>query len=155
MSLPLEGKIAIFDLDNCLASDSWRLGFIDQTLPIEDIYRTYHMMSAFDELSASNALIVENYRILGAAIAIVTSRPEWVRPVTERWLHDKGLHYDKLIMRPNDDHRHSVELKVDLVLEHLDKSKIVIAFDDRHDVLESYHEHGIITRQMAIHQTVK
>lgn len=150
---PLAGKIAIFDLDNCLASDSWRLGFINHTLPIEDIYRQYHMMSAFDE--AKNVECVDNYVTLGATIAIVTSRPEWIRLVTERWLHDKGIHYDQLIMRPNDDHRHSVELKPDLIFLNLDMSKIVIAFDDRHDVLQAYRDHGIIAKQLAIHQTMK
>jgi hypothetical protein len=35
----------------------------------------------------------------------LTGRPEHLRRVTERWLAAQGLPTDRLIMRPNDDHR--------------------------------------------------
>ena len=46
---------------------------------------------------------------------ICTGRREEVREVTETWLKNQGLVVNKVLMRPNKDHRHDTEVKPEQV----------------------------------------
>jgi hypothetical protein len=98
----------ILDLDNCIANDAWRIPKINwqKENPL-DRYHDYHSLSGFDELG--NGDILTRHEL--AEIVIFTARPVLYRAVTEEWLRRNGVNYEYLVMRNNNDHCHSLELK--------------------------------------------
>lgn len=86
-----------FDFDGVLCED-WTLG------PHEKHPKEYE-----EHLKNAAPLYLPREKIM----AIITGRPESVRPQTEAWLERHGVQYGKLIMRPDDDRRCHAEIKAD------------------------------------------
>ena len=138
----------IYDLDGCIADDRARLPLIDHSQP--DPWAKYH------EGCDRDPLINKSWAALGRLLCtpiIFTSRPEVVRAKTQRWLQNvAGLNAERLFMRPDDDHTPSIQLKERFLrrLEQTDSlafSDIVLAFDDRREILDMYEGYGIKTIQ--------
>ena len=55
----------------------------------------------------------------------------------------RSFKYKALIMRPNDNHEHSVELKRKLTLDLLKLFKVERAYDDRQDIIDMFTSLGI------------
>lgn len=141
----------ILDLDNCIADDEWRISRINwqHENPFRR-YHDYHMLSAFDEVGNTDLLDTEH------DIIIFTARPVHYRSLTEEWLRRNGINVKYLLMRNDDDHCHSKDLKLSqlrwLCSEYdVSPSDIVYACDDRHDVVKMYNEFGITAIVRAIH----
>lgn len=146
-------SIIILDLDNCISNDEWRITSINwqQTDPFRR-YHDYHMLSGFDE--------VGNRDLLNGTsdIVIFTARPVHYRALTIEWLRRNKIDFKHLLMRNNDDHCHSKEMKLkqlswllfgyDVALK-----DIVCAYDDRPDVVKMYTDFGIPAEVRAIHDT--
>lgn len=141
----------ILDLDNCIADDEWRIPRINWQH--EDPFRRYHdyhSLSPFDEVGNADLLKTEH------GIAIFTARPEHYRALTEEWLRHNDITFKHLLMRNNDDHRHSLQLKREQ-LDHLRRfhgvpfCSIIAAYDDRPDVVAMYRAAGIKAEVRAIH----
>lgn len=151
-------KWAIFDLDNCLANDQWRIQYIDWTQSAPDHrYHDYHSLAPFD--SPAN---LDTFRPLARAskirIAFFTARPAAFRAATGIWLDRNGMRFDALMMRPRGDHRPSMQLKAAHLLSFLKDNSlspqddIIGAFDDRQDVVEMYLRQGVgRAAQLSIH----
>ncbi len=75
-------------------------------------------------------------------IIVVTGRPEHYRKRTEKWLHDHGVRYLRLFMRPDGDHRPDYTVKAE-VLREFPKGQIVLAIDDRAPVCDMWEKNGI------------
>ena len=142
----------ILDLDNCIADDSWRIPRINwqKANPMER-YHDYHSLSAWDRLS--NARVAHDPAF---SYIIFTARPVLYRAITEEWLQRWGVFYDHLIMRNNDDHRPSVELKskmLNWLPEHygIKLDQIEAAYDDREDVVDMYRINGVNGQLLSIH----
>ena len=152
-------KYIIFDLDNCLSNDSWRIPQIDWEAPDPGKrYAHYHDLCELDH--PGNVASYRSALSLNDAEPIFfTARPVSVREKTMRWLTKHLLRYNEelpiLIMRNNGDHRPSVVLKHDmlgvLVEYGVDKADVVHAFDDRQDIVDMYKAHGIPASLMFIH----
>jgi len=155
-------KVAIFDIDNCIADDSRRIPLIDysQRDPVAR-YDRYHSECSGDP--AKNTEVVLEWAAAAERIVFMTSRPVKFRPQTKLWLlaNVPGLE-DKikfsLLMRDNDDVRSSVEVK-QAQLERLKgygckiPDDILAVFDDRKDILQMYRENGILNvNRLAIKQ---
>ncbi|NDE18484.1 hypothetical protein EBZ80_26615 [bacterium] len=145
-------KHVILDLDNCIADDSWRIPNINwqKANPMER-YHDYHSLSAWDRLC--NARIAHDTRYHHV---IFTARPVLYRAVTEEWLRRWGVFHEVLIMRNNEDHTPSVELKrrmLQWLPEHygIELSNIEAAYDDRPDVVEMYKQQGINGQILSVH----
>jgi len=147
-------KYVIFDLDNCLSDDGWRIGKIDwaQTEP-DKRYSAYH-----DNCSSDAAANVQVFQFMTKQCRPVffTARPESVRRWTNEWIsRELGIQHGWLYMRGNDDHRPSVELKRSMLKDFIEmgipKEDIVAAYDDHLGVLEMYREEGISAFHLAIH----
>lgn len=141
----------IVDLDNCIADDAWRIPMIRwNETDLMERYHVYHTAAAFDSLA--NVDIISQM----ATPIIFTARPEKYRPITEQWLARNSVPYAHLVMRPDDDHTPSTELKRRM-LQSLPESTgipwqwIVAAYDDRPDVVEMYRRHYIDAHVRAIH----
>lgn len=133
----------ILDLDNTISNDEWRTKRIDWKEQGRFLrYHDYHQLAAFDE--------AENHHLYNQEtkpIAIFTARPVHYRALTEEWLERKGVNYKLLMMRPDNDHSHSVLLKARM-LEQLQKRwnvvlQCIVAYDDRPEVVEMYKKAGV------------
>jgi len=82
-----------------------------------------------------------------ANFLIFTSRPLHYRAATEYWLWKHAIHFEHLLMRNDDDHRSSVDVKASMLnwLSEYDiqLSQIAMAADDREDILGVYMNRGI------------
>lgn len=149
-------KTIILDLDNCIANDEWRIPFIDWSAedPMSR-YHDYHSLAAFDKVGNTHLfeeLSVEN------RLVICTARPVLYRAATEHWLDTNGVGYDIIMMRDNNDHRHSLQLKqsqLDKLINQfgVHKDDIICAYDDRQDVIDMYLANGIPAERAWLHDT--
>lgn len=143
--------LSIWDLDNCLSNDGWRIRFIDVSQQdVDDKFREYHSRCAHDNVGN-----LELFQALTANTlpVFITSRPNEVRAQTRDWIHRK---LDKptyiLLMRPDRNHKPSLVLKRRAVEALLSTHPpIVSAFDDRHDIVNMYRELGLNAAQLWIH----
>lgn len=155
-------RVALWDLDNCLADDSWRINFINWSAADLDVrYHDYHRLCSGDTVcNLSRFFAVHNDNDIEPVF--VTARPERVRTMTKSWIrsHITGTFPDDamLLMRGNRDHTPSLALKRELVhgLRTRDWGdsglQIVTAFDDRPDIVAMYREQfGIDAHVLAIH----
>lgn len=138
----------IVDLDNCIADDRWRQHLIRWEQPQGfRRYHDYHMAIPGDQ--------PENLSILaGQQTILFTSRPQRYEWLTREWLSRHGIKYNALYMRSERDWRPSPETKRDMLKSLgllMPLSKIVMAYDDRDDVLAMYRGEGLPTTRMAIH----
>jgi len=85
----------------------------------------------------------------GTQVIIVSGRDEEYRAVTEQWLADNEVKYDKLLMRPTEEgnKREDSIIKYELFNKHIraKKYKIVGVYDDRHRVLRMWRKLGLTT----------
>jgi hypothetical protein len=157
--------ITVWDLDNCLSDDGWRIKFIDWGAPDPwTKYRMYHTLCGSD--AAGNVELFKHWLAMGAKPVFCTARPEVCRSITQVWINthlgqamrDHGHRTMPLYMRANSDHRPSRELKHSQVLHMLadhnaEPGNVVAAFDDHPEVLEMYRLHlGLPTQLVSIHE---
>lgn len=141
-------SLVILDIDNCIADDHWRLKHIH--FGITDNFRRfhdYHSLSSFDK-PGNQHLFAKGGASEGHDIALFTSRPSIYRAQTNMWMRFRGARYKHLLMRNAGDHRSSVDVKLtqlNWLLAHYDvaKAEIAMAYDDREDVVEMYHQQGL------------
>lgn len=145
-------SIIILDLDNTIADDSWRIPKINwqHSDPMRR-YHDYHSLSAFDQ--PGNRDLFENQP---HDIVVFTARPVAYHAVTEEWLYRNKIPARALLMRNNEDHRKSVELKheqLNWLVQHYNFSlqDIAGAYDDRPDVVEMFVKLGIKAECRPIH----
>jgi len=143
----------ILDLDNCIADDAWRIPKINwqKSNPMER-YHDYHSLSGFDRLGNQDILT----RHESDEMIIFTARPVLYSALTQEWLRRNEVNYEYLVMRNNNDHCHSLELKRKMLhwlpdIYGIPLDKIIAAYDDRSDVVAMYKEEGIPSFQREIH----
>lgn len=125
----------IFDIDGCVADDRHRLHLLPR-------YAQYHASAGDDK--PMNVDVVRKHIQAGHEIVFLTSRPEFVRGITERWLHDVlRVERYRLIMRDDYNQSSSPAHKRRHALNLMKRGPVVAAYDDREDVLEAYASLGI------------
>lgn len=138
----------IFDLDNCISADAWRTHHINYALPAEDRWDKYHSLCDLDP--PANKTLVK----CAAGPVFFTARPEWVREKTVAWISNHfGINDPLVFMRAESDHRSSPELKLSMLHELLtnhDCDEIVVAYDDRQDVIDMYRHNDVTAAQLQI-----
>ena len=146
-------NIAIWDLDNCLSDDGWRIPYIDWHKPLEHRWNNYHRL-CFRDAPANHAEF-GRAADLGLSPMFFTGRPASTRALTMAWL---SCHFDirspMLLMRANDDHRPSVDVKLELLTGALQrvKGRPRVAYDDKPDIVQMYRDvFDIDARVLRIH----
>ena len=145
-------KHIILDLDNCIADDAWRIQFIDW--PQDNMFRryhNYHMLAPFDKLRNETLFANTDYNYW-----VFTSRPQFYHVTTMQWLIQNGLGDSNVMMRPDNFHGKTVQLKqimLEQMLQHggVDRKDIVCAYDDRNDIINMYKSLGVRAEQVKIH----
>lgn len=134
------GRTILTDIDGTLSNSRWRDGLIGAVS-----WDEYHEQSQFDKPNEHmiwllRALHSREYSIIG-----ISSRPEKFRKLTMDWLLKYHVPLDMLLLRPNDNHRLSPELKIQLVSNLLGGNfdDIAFIFDDREDVIAAFRAKGV------------
>jgi hypothetical protein len=151
-------RIAVWDLDNCLSDDGWRIPFIDWSKPVADRYTNYHRLCFRDSPGNLDRFAETNAARLTPMF--ITGRPESARGLTMAWLH---YHFDiispMLMMRADYDHRPSVQMKCEALTQALTRfsdsrrsARIEVAYDDHPAIVEMYRTvFDIDARVLSIH----
>lgn len=142
---------AIWDLDNCLANDAWRIPLVDWSDGLDPLkrYAAYHAACEDDLLCHSKIFIAVN---LIARPIFLTGRPSVVRSQTEQWIFSKlGILQPFIMMRGNTDNSTSLALKRKMLKDLPYHGQVVAAFDDRPEIVQMYCENGIPAMQLKIH----
>ena len=130
-----------FDLDGTLAHTNGKRGPYDAS--------KYYV----DDVDEAITYVGVALRVAARAdeLIILTGREETYRAECEAWLKQQGVHYDRLIMRPEGDTRNDAVVKSDLWDEHIDgKFNVLMHYDDRNRVVNGLRRKGIKVAQVQV-----
>jgi beta-phosphoglucomutase-like phosphatase (HAD superfamily) len=137
-------KAVIWDLDGTLSDDRARAHFVEVEKGKERDWKSYFDAIGSDPPIAASLEVLRALHAAGNRVVFLTSRPEYTRRTTERWLRANGLtDYDRLLMRPAGDLRRSGDFKVEAVARLRREYALVCAFEDRIDVAEALRGAGL------------
>lgn len=148
--------VALWDIDNCLSNDAWRIPFIDWSAADADArYAPYHLPCANDPLVDAHATTFHAVSLFADPI-FFTARPELVRANTVWWLQQHlRVRNPTVLMRRAREFVPSVQLKqnmLDLLRNDSAPSlRVVAAFDDRQDIVDMYERNGIRALVLKAH----
>ena len=99
-----------------------------------------------DSLNEIVAEQVEFHRSKGRKIIILSGRDGSCKGLTEEWLQFHEVHYDEIYLRPENDYRKDSIIKKEIYDNHIKgKYNVIMAIDDRLQVLDVYYKLGIFT----------
>lgn len=159
-------NFAIFDLDNCIADDAWRIPLVDWSAKDSGKrYEAYHKACAGDK--PGNLHLLMQHVSDGEEIFFLTGRPNAVRSETAQWIEAQvaallaaGAIMQAplwaLLMRNDNDERRSVDIKRCQIQSLAGDwaralSDCTMAYDDREDIVEMYREAGLPATVVRIH----
>lgn len=150
----MPGKFVIFDCDNVLSDDSWRIPFIRWDIQgnMDLRYRDYHLASAFDV--PGNRAIIKHVR--AEDVIIFTAMPEEYRRLRHLWFNHNRIGFNKIYMRPTGNHSHSADAKREMLHKFyqdfgVNADNVFCAYDDREDVVEMYRDENVDATLISIH----
>lgn len=138
----MKSSVCIFDIDGTLANCDHRLHYVKNKPKNWDAFYSECMG---DHVIWPVAEMLELFR-KNYLIYIVTGRPERNRDLTELWLNNNKIYFDKLIMRGDRDFRKSPDYKSS-VCDTIEAggNKIFLAVEDREDCINMFINRGIYT----------
>lgn len=129
----------IVDLDGTLA---WRGD--------RDIYDGSKVYLDIVNPAVLQVMLQFNTTPLDFSILITTGRQEKDRAMTERWLEDNGVPYDKMFMRATSDQRQDAIVKQEIYETEIEgKYNVLFVLDDRNQVVEMWRRLGLQVFQVA------
>jgi len=139
--IPFNDKLSnciIFDMDGTLSLitnrgpfDTHKALYDKPNKPVVDILKRY-----INELSVS--------------IFIVTGREEKYKSITESWLNNNLIIYDKLYMRETGDKRPDIIIKKEIYEKHIKNNyNVLFVMEDRSRVVNMYREIGLTVFQVS------
>lgn len=151
--------IILFDLDGTLADCTHRLHHITpaKCLHVEgEVEHPKKNWKAFFFACGGDKPILHNVQIFRALAAqgyqmwITSGRSDEVRAITEMWLVEHDIPYDRLIMRKEGDFTEDDVLKVSWLRDGtIPGEQVLCAFDDRSKVVRAWRHAGIPCMQVA------
>jgi hypothetical protein len=142
-------NIIVIDIDNTVSIVGERLKYILQKPKDWD---SFYNNCDEDEPNEPIIKIIHgliNLPLINYQYFYITGRPERVRQKTLKWLNKYNLYCDteNLFMRKDHDYRPDYILKKEIIEPF--KDKILMAFEDRDQVVQMYRELGITCLQVA------
>ena len=140
--------IFIFDIDGTLANINHRVHHVRKTPKDWDGF--FKDMADDKPISEMVDLAIFLFRH-EADIYLLTGREEIHYTVTDKWLLDNGVFYDRLIMRKRGDRRPDYITKIEALngLSDYERESIVTIFEDRKSVVDAMRENGYHVCQVA------
>ena len=142
-------KIVIFDLDGTLA-------LIDKRRDIStDDKGKMDWSKFFDpnniQLDDPNTPVIQMTKLLSSdyRIWILSGRSDATQQATIDWLAKYDVHYDHLVMRPQN-HLYMPDNQLKQIwLDSIGKDNVAMVFDDRQQVVDMWRQNGLTTFQVA------
>lgn len=144
----MKKHIVICDLDGTLSNPEHRKYLIDGSQKKD--WDAFYQRCDEDEPHHDVAELLRRLADSGLTIVYVTGRVEAVRGKTEAWLvrHDMPLGF--VLMRPDGDYRQDSILKAEIADKNgLHTDRVLLALDDRDQVVKMWRERGIRCLQVA------
>lgn len=139
-------KWVVFDVDGTLSNDAHR-NHIARTKPTN--WDLYHERCVGDVPYEPIVELLRAMRAFHYRIALCTGRPDTYRKVTEDWMDTWGIAYDKLLMRPRDNHVRDFTMKPDLILTaKLYPEDVLFIVEDRTRMVEAWRDLGYTCLQV-------
>lgn len=141
-------KAIIVDINSTIANTDHRKHHLEKRPKDWD---AWHAAVDNDSLHTDVVSFVEILHIhLNVEILLCSGRHEELRAKTINWLRKKGVKFNRLYMRSDNDHRPDHIIKLELLERiRLDGYDPIAAFDDRNSVVAMWREQGIRCFQVA------
>ena len=139
----------IVDLDGTLADGRWRLHLMPppERRHLDEAWAEFNL-AGIDDPAFQDPSDIVNALALTYRIVILTGRGAIARKVTEDWLEQNGVVYDKLIMRDIGDCRQDTEVKR-AALEDIGLENIVCTFDDLPHICDFMRDLGLTVYEVT------
>jgi hypothetical protein len=132
----MDKQTVIFDLEGVITNSGWREHF-----RIAGEYDKYNELFTMDNPRWPIIAAMSGIQTM-FHVAIVTAKSVEYKEDVEAWLFaNNALYYDELVMRDKNDNSRSRLVKETYVQQ--SKNDIVLAYDDRDEILEMYRSYGI------------
>lgn len=137
--------VIFWDLDSTLACGDERQHLIEA-----EGWDAFHSQCKNDYLLEDMFRLLELITTLARSPLCVglTGRNEKWRALTMEWLHENNVLLDELLMRPDDDFRSSVDVKIALADSFTDghiTERTMLLIDDRADICDAFNQLGVTT----------
>ena len=138
--LPKNSEIVIFDLDGVISDASHRQHFLRGTKKDWDGF----FSACSDDPPISSGLELTKIINKLQGLIILTARPSTVQSETLDWLNHHGVSWNALIMRSEQDHLSSAEMKL-LAIGEIEAASFnpILVFDDDPKNIAMFKEEGI------------
>ncbi len=155
-SLP-EGTVkryTLWDLDNCLADDQWRVPRIDWQFKGNERYARYNTYARLDK--AKNLDVFAAFQKVARPV-FLSGRGEFLRRDSLDWMAEKlDLYVPPLLMlRPMDCDLRPAALKQEMLYRLftiLPRRHIIAAFDDMQPIVDMYQQNCVPAARLCIHE---
>ncbi|WP_433796976.1 LNS2 domain-containing protein [Actinoplanes sp. CA-252034] len=137
-----DAPFAVFDVDGVVADVRHRLRHVARQP--KDWARFFSAADRDPPLPEGTKL-VHRY-VADHQLVWLTGRPEWLRPVTERWFERHGLPAGLLLMRPDDDRRPARDFKLSQLRRLARDGEITVIVDDDPAVVKRLKTEGFPVR---------
>lgn len=136
-------KAVIFDLDGTLADTD------DPNAHHKENHEGFRRHAVGADAIPEMVDKVREAKDKGRNVVILTARSAHYRKDTKSWLHEHGIPYDALFMRPIGDGRKDKVVKQDLLTEEvLPHFKVKKAYDDKKKNVKMFKSQGIDAKQV-------
>jgi len=136
-------KAVIFDLDGTLADT------VDPNGHHKENHEGFRQHIRGADANQDMVDKVRKANEKGRDVVILTARSAHYRNDTKKWLHEKGVQYDSLLMRPKDDSRKDKVVKKDILeKEVLPNFKVKKAYDDKEKNVKMFRKEGIKAKKV-------
>jgi FMN phosphatase YigB (HAD superfamily) len=136
-------KAVIFDLDGTLADT------VDPNGHHKENHEGFRQHIRGADANQDMVDKVRKANEKGRDVVILTARSAHYRDTTKKWLNEKGIQYDSLLMRHIDDHRKDKIVKKDLLENDvLPNFKVKKAYDDKNKNVKMFRSEGIEAKRV-------
>ena len=146
----MKKNIVIVDIDGTLTLLGDRIKYLHQDKIDWDNFfdACYEDEPIFEIIDLVQRLKYAKYDII-----YMTGRRESIREKTLKWFKDKtslNMKSSELIMRKNDDYRHDIIIKPEMIKENnIDLKQVAFVLEDRNSVVEMWRKLGVKCLQVA------
>jgi FMN phosphatase YigB (HAD superfamily) len=140
-------KVIVFDIDGTLANIEHRRQYV-ATRPKNWV--AFNAGMKYDAVHEDIADLARNFAAQGYRIILCSGRGAETRAVTEQWLRDSNIPFERVYMRNERDYRKDSIVKVELLAQIRQwDGEPWLWFDDRNQVVDAIRAQGVRVLQVA------
>jgi len=140
----VDKRVIISDLDGTLGDYGHRVEFYKKRE-----YEQFNAEGINDRPIEAICNILRRLKDPETEIVIMTARTERNRADTERWLKLNDIPYDRLLMRPNDNHLSDADCKQKIFQDNFNYKDIWFVLEDKSSCVDMWRGEGVHCLQVA------